>query len=60
VNREQISAAKKAVRERNRRLRAEERADAWEQVKCFWTWPIGHAYRNGNCVGCDKSYPTNY
>lgn len=24
------------------------------EVKCFWTWPLGHEYEANNCVGCNK------
>lgn len=35
----------------------ERRKQGWREIRCFWTWPLGHEYdRTGRCVGCNRMW----
>ena len=55
MNREAVKARKRARIAEQKKLDAARRADQWEEIKCWWTWPLGHVYgSSGTCVGCGR------
>lgn len=54
-----LSLEKRRQRKANRQANDPRKARRKAQLRCFWTWPWGHVYDQGRCVGCGVGKPMN-
>jgi len=47
-------------KERKREIHLSYYGPLSRRARCFWTWPLGHEYENGKCVGCGRIEPIGY
>lgn len=43
---------KRQARWERRQARRFDRGLRRARWRCFWTWPLGHEYIGGRCIGC--------
>lgn len=55
-----VRERKRSQRWANRRADSPRREQRRREIRCFWTWPLGHTYdpATGRCAGCNQLWDT--